>query len=320
MLHCSKIKRIIIYLTILIFSFNNISYANNLNNYFGINKFVCNTNSDFNIFIECLEDKLTIQAKYKNSFDYRKDAINFLNINFIYADLVNEKIINNNKAYELYEQLIEADNDIILKDLEKLILSSKCLDKGDFIIFISCINDEFRSYPIYQKNNLENKARFEEMMFNLLMNINGNKIIFIDLNSQEIEFSENEGFKYLELMLDNIAQNYFMNDGGIISTEEAITLVDKSEQIRDALILILAIIAISYVASKVVPKVIDKLTASSGSSSTSAGSTSVSAPANSYAYSQPGQFLPNLFRNAPSGSILRQTHFKRLLVSGRLGF
>jgi len=320
MLHRSKIKRIIIYLTILIFSFNNISYANNLNNYFGINKFVCNTNSDFNIFIECLEDKLTIQAKYKNSFDYRKDAINFLNINFIYADLVNEKIINNNKAYELYEQLIEADNDIILKDLEKLILSSKCLDKGDFIIFISCINDEFRSYPIYQKNNLENKARFEEMMFNLLMNINGNKIIFIDLNSQEIEFSENEGFKYLELMLDNIAQNYFMNDGGIISTEEAITLVDKSEQIRDALILILAIIAISYVASKVVPKVIDKLTASSGSSSTSAGSTSVSAPANSYAYSQPGQFLPNLFRNAPSGSILRQTHFKRLLVSGRLGF
>ena len=313
-------KRIFVYLTILIFSFNKISYANNLNNYFGINKFVCDTNSDFNTFIECLEDKLTIQAKYKNSFEYRKDAINFLNMNFIYANLVNEKIINNNKAYELYEQLIEADNDIILKDLENLILSSKCLDKGDFPIFINCINEEFRTYPIYQKNNLENKARFEEMMFNLLMNINGNKIIFIDLNSQEIEFSENEGFKYLELMLDNIAQNYFMNDGGIISTEEAITLVDKSEQIRDALILIVAIIAISYVASKVVPKVIDKLTASSGSSSTSAGSSSVSASANSYSYSQPGQFLPNLFRNAPNGSILRQTHFKRLLVSGRLGF
>ncbi|WP_440915739.1 hypothetical protein [Candidatus Pelagibacter sp.] len=314
-------KRIFVYLTILIFSFNNISYANNLNNYFGINKFVCDTNSDFNTFIECLEDKLTIQAKYKNSFEYRKDAINFLNMNFIYADLVNEKIINNNKAYELYEQLIEADNDIILKDLENLILSSKCLDKGDFPIFINCINEEFRTYPIYQKNNLENKARFEEMMFNLLMNINGKKIVFVDLNKEKIEFNENEGFKYFELMLDKISQNLFINDGGvIIPDQEVVVLVDKSEQIRDTLILIVAIIAISYVASKVVPKVIDKLTASSGSSSTSAGSTSVSAPANSYSYSQPGQFLPNLFRNAPNGSILRQAHFKKLLVSGRLGF
>ncbi|WP_440651349.1 hypothetical protein [Candidatus Pelagibacter sp. HIMB1495] len=314
-------KRIFVYLTILIFSFNNISYANNLNNYFGIDKFICDQNNNFDNFIECLEDKLTIQAKYKNSFEYRKDAINFLNMNFIYADLVNEKIINNNKAYELYEQLIEADNDIILKDLENLILSSKCLDKGDFPIFINCINEEFRTYPIYQKNNLENKARFEEMMFNLLMNINGKKIVFVDLNKEKIEFNENEGFKYFELMLDKISQNLFINDGGvIIPDQEVVVLVDKSEQIRDTLILIVAIIAISYVASKVVPKVIDKLTASSGSSSTSAGSTSVSAPANSYSYSQPGQFLPNLFRNVPNGSILRQAHFKKLLVSGRLGF
>ena len=95
-------------------------------------------------------------------------------------------------------------------------------------------------------------------------------------------------------------------------------MVDKSEQIRNALILIIAIIAIGYVASKVVPKVINKLTASSSSAST--GSSSIATPANSYSYSQPGQFLPNLFRNAPSGSILRKTHFKRLLVSGRLGF
>jgi len=318
MLQRSKMKRIIVYLTIIIFSFNNISYANNLNNYFGIDKFICDKNADFDVFIECVEDKLIIQAKYKNSFDYRKDAINFLNINLIYSDLINEKLINNNKAYALYEQLINADNEIILKDLENLILSSKCLDKNDFSVFINCINNEFRSYPIYQKNNLENKSRFEEMMFNLLMNINGNKIIFIDLNSQEIEFNNDDGFKYFELMLDKIAQNYFMNDGGIISAEEAITLVDKSEQIRNALILIIAIIAISYVASKVVPKVINKLTASSSSATT--GSSSIATPANSYSYSQPGQFLPNLFRNAPSGSILRKTHFKRLLVSGRLAF
>lgn len=313
-------KKIITYITIIIFSFNNVSFATNLNNYFGINKFICDKNSDFIVFIECLEDKLIIQAKYKNSFDYRKDAINFLNINLIYSDLINEKIINNNKAYTLYEQLINADNEIILKDLENLILSSKCLDKNDFSIFINCINDEFRSYPIYQKNNLENKSRFEEMMFNLLMNINGNKIIFIDLNSQEIEFNNDDGFKYFELMLDKIAQNYFMNDGGIISAEEAITLVDKSEQIRNALILIIAIIAISYVASKVVPKVINKLTSSSGSSSTSAGSSSLAKSGNSYSYGTPGQFLPNLFKNAPNGSILRQSIFKRLLVSGRLGF
>ncbi len=316
-----KAKKIVVFIVIISFFSNNLLYAERLNVYFELDRIDCSKKIDFNLFVECLEKKLTEQNKYKNSFKYRKDTIAFLNIGFIYSDLVREKIINNQKAYKKYNYLVDEDyNNQLTKNLENTILSSKCLDLNNFSIFINCLNDEFRTYPIYQKNTLENKFRFEEMFFNLLMHNKGSKLVFVDTNDKVIEFKNEEGFQYLELMLDKISQDYFKNDSGImLSGEEAIILVDKSEQIRDALILIVAIIAISYVASKVVPKVLDKMSASSGSTSGTTSS-NVASSGNSYTYSQPGKFLPNLFRNAPKGSVLRQTHFKRLLVSGRLGF
>lgn len=320
-----RAKKIIVFIIIISFSSNNLAYAERLNVYFDLNKNNCSQKLDFDLFVQCLEKELTKQTKYKNSFEYRKNTISFLNIGFIYSDLASQKIINNKKAYELYDYLVTSDYSSELSEsLENTILSSKCLDKNNFSIFINCLNDEFRSYSIYKKNSLENKFRFEEMMFNLLMNDKGSKVVFVDTNDNAIEFNKDKGFQYFEMMLDKISQDYFKNDSGImLSGEEAIFLVDKSEQIRDALILIVAIIAISYVASKVVPKVIDKLTASSGSSGSSVSSSSTVSSAQSsttYTYSNAGQFMPNLFRYAPQNSILRHAHFKRLLVSGRLGF
>ena len=318
-------KKIIIYITIFLFSTNNLVYAQKLNNYLELNKINCTQKTDFDLFVQCLEKGLTKKPKYKNSFDYRKNSIAFLNISYIYSNLARERIISDKKAYELYNYLANSDdNNKLTETFENIILSSQCLKKNDFSDFINCFNSEFRSYSIYQKNSLENKFRFEEMIFNLLMNNKGSKIVFVDTNYNEIEFKKEEGFKYLELILDKISQDYFKNESGIMLTDqEAIVLVDKSEQIRDMLIFIVAVIAISYVASKVVPKVIDKLTASSGStgSSVSSGSTASSAQSSTtYTYSNAGQFLPNLFSSAPQNSILRHAHFKRLLVSGRLGF
>ena len=311
-------RKILTFITIFLFSLNNFAYSQNLNNYFKLSKINCNENDIFENFVQCLEKSLTKQAKYKNSLEYRVDATSFLDINFVYSDLVKEKIINNNEAYNSYNYLVNSDNSNIAKiDIERTILSSKCLDKNEFSQFINCFNEEFRSYPIYQKNSLLNKSKFEEMMFNIMMNNKGSLIVFIDIDGKEIKFERENGFKYFELMLERISKNYFINDAGLIMPDqEVIVMVDKSEQIRNALILIVAIIAISYVASKVVPKAIDKLTASSGSSSTSSSSVSSSVTSSPSS----GKFMPNLFRHAPKNSILRQTHFKRLLVSGRLGF
>lgn len=309
-------KKLIVYFLSFVLTFNYPASASSVKKYLNLNFDICDRYDKFYEFIACVEKIASKSSQYKNSFEYRKNSVNFMNINFVYDDFLSENIINKDQAFSYFNKLLNS-NIISYKkkiDIEKTIRTSKCLNDKIFSEFINCFNNEFRDYPIYQNNNLINKFRFEETMFNMIMNSKGNLIVFVDIDGNEIEFDNNSGFRYFELMMEKIALNYFVNNGGIIESDiDPYVVIDKTEALKNILIFIIATVLISYIANKAVTKIVGKISSSSSSSAISSSTSASSSTASSS-----GEFLPGLFRNAPKNSILRKKVFKQALVSGRI--
>jgi hypothetical protein len=312
-------KNIFVYFISIIFLYQNSLYASSVKQYFSIDSHICSKFTKYMSYAECLEKELTTNNKYKSSGDFRKNTSLLTNISFIYQDLKDENFLKEKEAFNYLNILFESNLEIqnLKFDLEKVVFNSKCLEKNIFKEFISCFNSEFRNFPLYRNNTLLNKFRFEEMIFNTLMQTKGSEIIFYDTNSERYDFKPEEGFKYFELMIEKISLNYFEDTHSTIfyDVEDPYLVVDKSEELRNILIFLVAALLISYIAKKAVVKIAGKIS-SSGSTASSSVTTSSSSSASAAASNPYGV---NLSGFAPGNSILRRNFlFNRLLRSGRL--
>ncbi len=193
-----------------------------------------------------------------------------------------------------------------------MINNSQCLSMHIYSDFIDCYFEEFRSFEVYKKSSPTVKERLEQIMFHALALKDSNNLVLIaseystgDIqigNIDEAFEGNKDGFDYLHFMIDGLGKNFYSNKKLVT---RVYSLNDK--EIKTILIYLVATIAISYIAKKMLAKTFSS-SVSSGSTASSGTQTFTTYQQNPISYTN--KILPQVFRSAPANSILHNPWFR----------
>ena len=310
-------RKLITYLTILSFAFSQtIVKADSIKNKFDIQATSCSSNLPFDEYIYCLQEAKLIEITFEKKLK-EKDKLHLFkvfSIGQIYYQAVYDKIIEEKKAYELWNKLLDSDyrGKIDKKKFKDMINNSQCLSMHIYSDFIDCYFEEFRSFEVYKKSSPTVKERLEQIMIHALALKDSKNLVLIASeysvgqmalgNIDEVFEGNKDGFNYLHFMIDGLGKNFYSNKKLV---KRVYSLNDK--EIKTILIYLVATIAISYIAKKMLAKTFSS-SVSSGSTASSGTQTFTTYQQNPISYTN--KILPNVFRSAPANSILHNPWFR----------
>jgi hypothetical protein len=271
--------------------------------------------NSFEEFSLCIDNqtmtsqKLGLLKKKKKREIYDMVAIvNILN------EGVKEGFIDDKTAYKNWSQFINSNykKRTSKQKLKKILDESKCENSKDYQSFIICFNNEFRSYDIYQSADIKTKERMEHIVFNSLILIKPDGLVYT-LKKENIYgmeefdqlYEEGDGYEFFFTLMNALGTDYFKKTGDDVDWKKIIKFI------------VIAII-VAYLAKSLL-----KLSGSSGTTASSSSSAASSTSTSSYSllysgFPAQGKFGKGMFRYAPKTSVLQKSWFK--YTFGRGGF
>ncbi|MDA7704075.1 hypothetical protein N8794_00430 [Candidatus Pelagibacter sp.] len=271
-------------------------------------------NSKFEKYIDCLNEEVFTSKQFaKLSKNKKNDIQSLLAISNILQENVEDGFISDQKVLLIWDQILNSPYKakIKKKELQKVLEQTTCMDKEDYEPFIKCFSSQFRNFEIYQKSDLLSKRRMETIVSNsLYLTRPGSKVYAETKNYLEKGqmYSSSDGFNFFVTYMDKLGSDYFLKVKDEVDWEKVIKFI------------IIAII-MAIVAKKLMKSFSKNSYSSSSSSTSTAGSSSTSGltanQTNSLANvgAQP-KFMQNMFRYAPSNSVLHKKWFKYSFVKG----
>ena len=191
--------------------------------------------------------------------------------------------------------------------MQKVLEQTTCQNKKEFESFIKCFSEEFRNFEVYQKSDLLNKRRMETIVSNaLFLTKPGSEVYAV----AKIEYQRgktygsSDGFDYFFTYMNMLGTDYFKKVKSNVEWKKIITFI--------VIAIIVAILA------KGLLKSFSKGSYSSpsgASASSSSGLTSQQA-ASSAGVKFQSMGMKNMFRYAPSNSVMHTKWFKYGFVKG----
>jgi hypothetical protein len=277
----------------------------------------CYPNNDsFNEFSECVDMQTMTSQKLGLLKDKKKQEVyDMIAIVNIINETVGYGFIDNNTAFNNWNEFINSNykKKTSKQKLKKILDESKCASIGDYEIFISCFNDEFRSYDVYQSADIKTKERMEHIVFNSLILTNPDGLVYTlkkenIYGEAEIEklYEQGDGYEFFFTLMNALGTNYFKKKESDIDYKKVIKFI------------VIAIV-VAYLAKSLLKSSSGSTASSSTSSSTSAASSTSTASSYSLSYSgsaAKGAFGKGMFRFAPKTSVLQKPWFKYTFARG----
>ena len=291
-------KKLLVYILILVFNFNQISYSSTIISKKYISTFLkdCRQISDFTSYQKCFYNNLLNEKPdliLFNSIKNKKesDLINLLEISEIINFTLQQEFISNEIALNEWFKIVNSDYKKKSKktnDLDKIINNSSCINYDNFEKFIKCFYTEYRNLDIYKSSDIITKRRIETIMLNSLNLQDGNLVILLDKeNLFEKTFDPNDGFEYFFTTMNGFGKDFYNKRKLDIDYKKIITFI------------VIAVI-VALVAKKLLAKNSFNFTSNSSSaSSASSGSSGSSAASKNY-----------LYKNLPKSHILQKPWFR----------
>ena len=267
--------------------------------------------NDFFGYVDCLNDQVFDSNKFaKSSTKIKRDVKSLLSIANILSENVEDEFLTEEKVSAIWRDILNTKYKKKIKDkeLKKILEGSKCQDKKDYNIFIKCFANEFRSFEIYKSSNLLNKRRIETIMINALyLTQEDSRVHATTKNSLlgGVDYESADGFDFFFTYMNGLGTDFFIKQKKDDSWKKVVKFI--------IIAIIVAILA------KGLLKSFSKSSFSSSSgasaSSSSGGLTSQQA-ASSAGVKFQSMGMKNMFRYAPSNSVLHTKWFKYGFVKG----
>ena len=267
-------------------------------------------NSSFEAYIECLNDQVFSSKHFlKLSKNKKNDIQSLLAIANILSENIEDEFLSKPKAVSIWNKIINYPykGKIKKKKLQKVLEQTTCQNKKEFESFIKCFSEEFRNFEVYQKSDLLNKRRMETIVSNaLFLTKPGSEVYAV----AKIEYQRgktygsSDGFDYFFTYMNMLGTDYFKKVKSNVEWKKIITFI--------VIAIIVAILA------KGLLKSFSKGSYSSpsgASASSSSGLTSQQA-ASSAGVKFQSMGMKNMFRYAPSNSVMHTKWFKYGFVKG----
>ena len=268
-------------------------------------------NSSFETYIECLNEQVFTSKHFgKLSKNKKNDIQSLLAIANILSENIEDGFLSKPKAVSIWNKIINYPykGKIKKKKLEKALEQSSCKETKKFNGFIKCFSEEFRNFEIYKKSDLLSKRRMETIVSNALyLTKPGSKVYARAKQAHQMgkTYKSSDGFDYFFTYMNLLGTDYFKKVKSDVEWKKVITFI--------VIAIIVAVLA------KGLLKSFSKSSYSSpqgaSASSSSSGLTSQQVASSAGVKSQP-MFMKNMFRYAPSNSVLHKGWFKYGFTKG----
>ena len=273
-------KKILVYILILVFNFNQVSYSSTIISKKHISTFLkdCTQISDFKNYKNCFYNNLMSEkpALVLNNIIKNKkesDLINLLEISEIIDFTTQQEFISNETAFNEWFKITNSDYKKKFKktiDFDQIINDSSCINYSNFEKFIKCFYIEFRNLEIYKSSDLITKRRIETIMLNSLNLTDDYSVILLNKeNLFENIFDLDDGFEYFFITMNGFGTDFYNKRKLDIDYKKIITFI------------VIAVI-VALVAKKLLTK--SSFNFTSNSSSASSASSGSSAASKNYLY------------------------------------
>ena len=279
---------------------------------------------DFNEFSNCVDQQsLTSQNLGKLKIKKKREIFDILAIVNIINESVNEGFVEDQEAFKNWNSFLNSNykKKSSKGKLKKILDVSNCINIKDYEQFISCFNNEFRTYGIYQYANIKTKERMEHIVFNSFILTKPDGLVYTLKKEnlygvEEIDklYKEGDGYDFFFTLMNALGTDYFKK----VKDKK---VKHKSDVDWKKVIKFIVIAVIVAVLAKGLLKFFSKSSFSSSSASSTSGTSSTSgltynqsiSPANVGAQSMG---FKNMFRYAPPNSVFHTGWFKYGFVKG----
>ena len=279
---------------------------------------------DFNEFSECVDElSITSQPLGKLNTIKKKEIFDILAIVNIINESVNEGFVEDDEAFNNWNDFLNSNYKIKSEkmELKKIVDNTKCKNNKNYEEFISCFNNEFRTYDIYQYASIKTKERMEHIVFNSFILTKPRGLVYTlkkeniwGVSELDKLYKKGDGFDFFFTLMNALGTEYFTKPKYKVHTEKN---WEKSETNWKKVIKFIVIAAIVAVLAKGLLKSFSKgsFSSSGSSASSSSGLTSQQAASSANVKFQSMGFK-NMFRYAPSNSVMHRGWFKYGFVKG----
>ncbi|WP_440909140.1 hypothetical protein [Candidatus Pelagibacter sp.] len=259
--------------------------------------------SNFELYIECLNEEVFISSHFANlSKNKKNDIQSLLAISNILQENVEDGFISNKKVLTIWNQILESSYKakIKKKELQKVLEQTTCMDTESYNLFIKCFANEFRNFEIYQKSDLLNKRRIETIVSNALSLTKHNSKVYAFAKNESLKgttYTPDQGFNYFITYMNYLGTDYYKKVKSDVNWNKVIKFI------------IIAII-IAYLSKSLMKSSGGQSSSGSSSASSSTASTSSGGCSSALVAKCTSIFQQNIFRNAPATSVLKKPWFK----------
>lgn len=271
----------------------------------------------FEEFSLCIDNQTMTSQKLGLLKKKRKREIyDIIAIVNILNEGVTEGFIDDAIAYKNWNQFINSNykKRTSKQKLKKILDESKCDNSKDYESFISCFNNEFRYYDIYQSADIKTKERMEHIVFNSLILTKPDGLVYT-LKKENIYgvekidqlYEEGDGFDFFFTLMNALGTDYFKKTGDDVDWKKVVKFI--------VIAIIIALLAKRLLKSS-------SSSGTSSSSSTTSSTTASSSTSSTYSYtfsagnSTGTIFGKGMFRYAPQNSVLHKPWFKYTFARG----
>ncbi len=267
-------------------------------------------NSSFEAYIECLNDQVFTSKHFsKLSKNKKNDIQSLLAIANILSENIEDEFLSKPKAVNIWNKIINYPykGKIKKQKLQKVLEQTTCQNKKEFESFIKCFSQEFRNFEVYQKSDLLNKRRMETIVSNALFLTKPESKVYAEAKNAHEKgktYGPSGGFNYFFTYMNLLGTDYYKKVKSNVEWKKVITFI--------VIAIIVAVLA------KGLLKSFSKGSYSSpsgASASSSSGLTTQQAASSAGVKSQP-LFMRNMFKYAPSNSVLHKGWFKYGFTKG----
>ena len=259
-------------------------------------------NSSFETYIECLNEQVFTSKHFgKLSKNKKNDIQSLLAIANILSENVEDGFLSKSKAVDNWMQIIKSPykGKIKKKKLQEILEQTTCMDTEEYDDFIKCFSEEFRYFEIYKNSDLLNKRRIETIVSNAR---------FLTLPNSKVFSEAKEAYQRGKTYKSANAFDYFFTYMNLLGTDYFKKIKSDRSWQKIITFIIIAII-IAYLTRGLMKS--QGASSSSGvSSSATSGASSGSGCTSALVANCTSIFRNNIFRSAPSTSVLHKSWFK----------
>ena len=174
---------------------------------------------DFNDFSDCVDQQsFTSLDIGKLKYKKKREIFEIISIVNIINESVNEEFINDIEAFNNWNLFLNSSykKKSSKKKLDKILDDSNCKNLNNYNEFISCFNNEFRTYDIYKGTNIKTKERMEYIVFNSLILTKPESRVgtlkkedIWGLQETERVYSTGEGYDFFFNLMNVLGTKYF---------------------------------------------------------------------------------------------------------------